>query len=95
MTSKKAPNTKTPSNASKPRSRSTKPAQLAPQPETVQRYSCTFICVMGFPEATKDALGPEILKKMTEELNKLDLHMTLQDEAWVINLSSQILATSF
>lgn len=61
MTSKKAPAPKAPSSYSKARSQSRKPPLPAPQPETVKRYSCDFICVMGFPQSSKDLLGPDLL----------------------------------
>jgi hypothetical protein len=93
MTSKNAPSSKTPARPSKPRSRSPKPAQPALQPETVKRYQCEFICVIGFPQATKDALGPDLLKEVMDELNTLGLRIVFQDERSVVNLSTHILAT--
>lgn len=93
MTSKKAPSAKKPATASKTRPRPRKSAQPAPQPETVQRYRGNFICVIGFPQATKEAFGPDLIKQVTDELNKLDLHLVLQDEQHVVNLSTQIFAT--
>lgn len=94
MTSKKAPGTKTTSSSTKARSKSRQSAQPAPKPETVERYHCNFICVIGFSQAAKEALGPDLLKTVTDELNTLALDIVLQDQRCVVNLSSHILATT-
>lgn len=93
MSRKQTSSAKTTANPTKPRTRSAKTARPTPQPETVQRYEGEAICAIGFPKATEEALGPELMKSVVEDLNKMGLLIVFQDERCVINLTTYILAT--
>ena len=93
MPSKQSPQSKTPSGAAKPKTRSAKAARTTPQPQAIQRFWGDVICVVGFPRLTEEALGPELLEEVIAEMNKTGIRFVFQNERCVVNLTTQLIAT--
>jgi hypothetical protein len=92
MPSKRDSKSKTPAASSKPQASSSKATRKAPQPQPIQRFWGDVICVVGFPRATEEALGPKLLEEVIAEMNKTGIRFVFQDEHYVVNLTTQVLA---
>jgi len=92
MSSKQPSKSEKTSSASKTKASSSKAAQKTPQPQSVQRFWGEAICVIGFPRATEEALGPKLLQEVLAEMNKIGINFVFQDDRHVVNLTTGILA---
>lgn len=92
MPSIQASKTKSASATSKPKARSSKAARATPQPQSIQRFWGDVFCVVGFPRATEEALGSQLLQEVIAEMNKTCIRFVYQDERCVVNLTTQVVA---
>ena len=92
MPTKQGSKSNSPTAGSKPKASSSKATRKAPLPQSIQRFWGDVICVVGFPRATEEALGPKLLEEVIADLNKTGIRFVYQDEKCVVNLITQVLA---